>query len=270
MIPELRDRVLRHLAQILVKSGTFRRHLGDLDENFEPRFLRAAGLLRDATDAEAVFARDLANGVANDISLWVLHETRRKRGGYFVEFGAVDGIALSTTYLLEREYGWHGIVAEPNPAWHAALRNNRTAEVDFRCVFTTTGATVSFSATAAPLLSTIAAYASRDGHAGARRNHQTVQVETVSLNDLLATHAAPRDIDFVSVDTEGSEFDILSEFDFNYWNVLLFSIEHNLTDSERHLDGLMQRNGYERRYPGYPVVDAWYRRKPGARAKSGI
>ena len=26
------------------------------------------------------------------------------------------------------------------------------------------------------------------------------------------------------------------------------------------LDELMRQNGYERRYPGYPVLDAWYRR----------
>ena len=57
--------------------------------------------------------------------LWALFETDMKRGGYFVEFGATDGREISNTYLLEKDYGWQGILAEPNPVWHDALRTNR-------------------------------------------------------------------------------------------------------------------------------------------------
>ena len=47
--------------------------------------------------------------------LWVLFQSREKHGGYFVEFGACDGLSLSNTFLLEKEYGWTGILAEPAP-----------------------------------------------------------------------------------------------------------------------------------------------------------
>ena len=264
IIPILRDRVLARAARILIKSGTFRRHLAALDKALDPDFLRAAGLIRNASDEEALFARDLVSDCKSYAQLrqdlWVLHETRHKRNGYFIEFGATDGVNLSNTCLLEREFGWRGILAEPNPAWHPALRQNRTADIDLRCVFSRSGERVAFAATRHPELATIVGYESNDGHRRARQDHTVVAVETVALNDLLAQHDAPRAIDYISIDTEGSELDILEPFDFARWNVMLFSVEHNATELEQGLDRLMQRHGYGRRYPGISKFDAWYRK----------
>jgi FkbM family methyltransferase len=264
IIPALRDRVLAHAARILIKSSTFRRHLAALDETLDPDFLRAATLIRNATDDEALFVRDLVsdrNSYAQlHQDLWVLHETRHKRSGYFVEFGATDGVNLSNTCLLEREFGWHGILAEPNPAWHAALRQNRNADIDLRCVFGRSGECVAFAATRHPELATILGYESSDGHRQARQDHTVVEVEAVTLNDLLEQHAAPQEIDYISIDTEGSELDILAPFDFRRWNVMLFSVEHNATGMEQELDRLMQRHGYGRRYQDISKFDAWYRK----------
>ncbi|SRR5579871_45991 len=264
---DLRSRILRQAARILIKSGTFRRHLGAFDRDYDPDFLRAARFLRGASDAEALFVRDLVNeaGPAHANAdqhqdLWVVHESAGKRGGFFVEFGATDGIAGSNTLLLERQFGWSGILAEPNPVWHAALARNRTARIDHRCVFKSTGERVRFAATRYPALATIAEYAASDGHANARAEHDILQIETVSLNDLLLRHEAPRSIDYISVDTEGSELSILEAFDFGRWDVRLFSIEHNMTEQEQAIDRLMRRHGYERRFAGYAAIDSWYRK----------
>jgi FkbM family methyltransferase len=267
MVGELRNAVLRHAASILVKSGTFRRHLGTFDRDLDPDFLRAVSLIRGASDREAIFVRDLVNATAAAPSnadqhqdLWVLHETQRKTGGFFVEFGATDGLAGSNTLLLERKFGWRGILAEPNPVWHADLKRNRTAAVDHRCVFRRTGEHVKFAATEAAALATIDDFRTSDGHANSRANHCIMDVETVSLNDLLACHSAPRTIDYMSIDTEGSELAILEQFDFTRWDVRLFSVEHNLTAQEQAIDRLMAKHGYERRYASYSTIDGWYRK----------
>ena len=46
--------------------------------------------------------------------IFVLYTLDWKREGYFVEFGATNGIDLSNTYLLEKNFGWKGILSEPN------------------------------------------------------------------------------------------------------------------------------------------------------------
>lgn len=204
----------------------------------------------------------LAHGAASKAQIfqdiWALHQLDFKRGGFFVEFGATDGLNLSNTYLLEKSYGWTGILAEPNPVWHAALRKNRACAISTKCVAAKSGETVPFLATASPELGTMARLTPSDQHAGARQDGKTIAVETVGLNDLLRAHGAPKTIDFLSIDTEGSELEILRAFDFSAWDVRLLAVEHNGTVAERELDRLMAANGYRRVLAEMSWFDAWY------------
>ena len=86
---------------------------------------------------------------------------------------------------------------------------------------------------------------------------------SISLNDLLDKHGAPQTIDYISVDTEGSEYDILEAFDFARWNVLCFTVEHNFTPNQKRIDDLMTARGYERKFKDFSRFDAWYRKRGG-------
>ena len=136
----------------------------------------------------------------------------RKKRGFFVEFGAGDGIFLSNTLMLERHHGWTGIPAEPLTEYHESIESERRAVLDKDCVWHSTGEALNF--VAAGYLSTIKAYQFADFHGQARALGASSLVTTVSLWDLLERHRAPRTIDFLSVDTEGSEFEILNAFPF--------------------------------------------------------
>ncbi len=194
--------------------------------------------------------------------LWVLYETGSKVGGYFVEFGAADGVAHSNTLLLEREFGWAGLLAEPNPAQEAALRRNRAADIDMRCVWGLSGESVELLVTADPELSTVVAAAGEDEHTETRLlTGVPVRVETVSLNDLLTEHLSPHVIDYLSIDTEGTELAILEGFDFATRDIRLISVEHNhRPENERLLDAIMTRHGYQRRFRELSDFDAWFRK----------
>lgn len=149
--------------------------------------------------------------------LWVCFELGEKQGGYFVEYGATNGLINSNTWQLEHEFGWRGILAEPNSYWHRELSINRSVPVDHRCVSSVTGNTVTFIATDStdPESSGIADFSQGAHFAAAREAGATIEIETISLNDLLAEYDAPAVIDYMSVDTEVNEMDILEAFDFD-------------------------------------------------------
>lgn len=190
--------------------------------------------------------------------IFVLMETEFKREGYFVEFGAADGVHLSNTWLLEKEYNWTGILAEPARIWHDDLRANRSAKIDTDCVYASTGEIIEFNMTDLPELSTIAQFSSTDGHSNSRKKGDIYSVPTVSLNDLLKRYNAPYNIDYLSIDTEGSEFSILENFPFNSWEIKIVTVEHNYTSSRDRIAELMNHNGYIRKFEGFSKWDDWY------------
>ena len=109
-----------------------------------------------------------------------------------------------------------------------------------------------------PHLSTIQGYSAVDGHAAIRQDAPTVKVETVSLLDLLKEAGSPKNIDYLSIDTEGSELDILRSFDFNYYDISLISVEHNYTHQRFELHKLLANNGYVRKLVSISQWDDWY------------
>lgn len=191
--------------------------------------------------------------------LFVLNSFGFKPNGYFVEFGATDGKQFSNTFLLEKEFGWKGILAEPAKTWHAQLRKNRAKSIiDRRCVWKVSGDIIQFAETPIPELSSINHIQNQDEHVYARKDSKLYNVETVSLQNLLVTNNAPHDIDYLSIDTEGSEFEILSSFDFNTFNIKIITCEHNYTENRDKIYNLLSQNGYRRVKQEISLFDDWY------------
>jgi len=193
--------------------------------------------------------------------VWVLHETESKRNGYFVDFGATDGITINNTYLLETKYDWKGIVAEPNSVYYESLNRNRNCHISNMCVFTESNKRIPFIETEASDLSTIKGFGKNDEHAPKRVNGTIKEVETITLLDLLNKYNAPDHIDYLSVDTEGSEYAILNTFFTNNtkYSIRCVSIEHNYISRTRQmLYDLMISKGYIRKFTEISKWDDYY------------
>ena len=186
--------------------------------------------------------------------LFALAQCGFKRDGFFIEFGATDGVDLNNTHLMEKSFGWSGILAEPARGWHDDLKANRTCTVDTRCVWTTSWEKLEFTEAPRGENSGISTFVKRSR----KLRGTTYSVETISLNDLLTEHGAPDVIDYASIDTEGSEFDILNAVDFGRWRFRVMTIEHNHAPQREDIHALLTGHGYTRVLEDISRFDDWY------------
>lgn len=169
-----------------------------------------------------------------------------KELGFFIEIGASDGIYCSNTYLLEKQYNWKGICCEPIPNLFEKLVINRPNSICFsEALYNETGLTLSFDiAHNCDMLSGIAEHI--DKHKSlVDANKTSIKVQTITLLDVLNKVNAPSFIEYMSLDTEGSELEILKSFDFEKYIFGLIHVEHNFVEPRRtEINTLLLSKGY--------------------------
>lgn len=183
-----------------------------------------------------------------------------KRNGTFIEVGACDGLATSNTLLLERVYGWQGILIEPAKIWHSEIYKHRTAIIDLRCAWKTTGDKIQFIEKDDSCTSTV--LTSNDPE---DPNHKIYWVETVTLREIIKENQTIQQVDFLSIDTEGSELEVLTGFPFERFTPNFICVEHNFEESKRYqIRSLLESKGYSIFLESHSFVDDWFIFSPKA------
>ena len=173
------------------------------------------------------------------------------RDGFFVELGAQDGVRTSNTRALEERLGWRGVCVEADPLNFRVLRYQRPRCRTVRAaVGAKRGTKVSFESGGLQG----AAFGGFGGATGfARYRGQSapsgtkIEMETMTLTDVLRSARAPRQIDYLSLDVEGAEVDVLEGLDSNLYVVRAISVEHNFEETKRQrIFNLLSSRGYDR------------------------
>jgi len=195
----------------------------------------------------------------NNQEILVLGLKQFKKNGYFVEFGAGDGKKFSNTYLLEKKFYWKGILAEPSKNFLLNLKKNRNCNIENKAVYIESNKNINFNYVQnKPTLSTIDKFLNLDSHKNFRKKNIKYLVQTISLHDLLKKYNAPKNIDYVSIDTEGSEYEILKNFSFKLYNIDIITIEHNYNQLRNKIYNLLTKNNFHRIFIDYSEHDDWY------------
>lgn len=195
---------------------------------------------------------------------FALENTGYKEYGFFVDIGAADGITGSNTFILEKFYKWHGVCVDPNPVFLQSLQNVRDAHVSTLCVYSETGKILPFKFCSDE--NQFYGWNFRSGlenhldsiDYNVNKSFSTINVLTISLNDLLDLYSAPESIDYISLDTEGSEYEILKSFDFEKYNVKCFTVEHDNGENQKQIENLLLSKGYRLVNDRYTAQESWF------------
>jgi FkbM family methyltransferase len=173
----------------------------------------------------------------------------KKEGLTFLDIGAHDGVSISNTYFLEKERNWNGICVEAQPLEFQKLKSNRNCvcvnvavsdyngETDFICIEGYANMLSGISDDYNPshmnrIKNEVRTY-------GGSINNIKVPVKT--LQTILDEHNLKK-IDFCSIDTEGSEFNIIKSIDFDKTEITVFIIENNY--QEKNVEEYLVQKGY--------------------------
>ena len=171
-----------------------------------------------------------------------------KKKGVFIEIGGGNGVDLSNTYILEKKFKWKGVICEPDNRLHANILAKRKCFLETAPVTNISNKNIYFYYKGLYNSYTSSAY-----------NSSAKKVKSISLNNLIKKYQLTKNIDYISIDTEGNELDIIKKFNFNKYNVKIFTIEHNFKNNIRkNIYKIFKKNGYRRVFKYISYMDDWY------------
>ena len=158
--------------------------------------------------------------------------------GFFVELGANDGISQSNSYYFEKYRKWKGILIEPIPHNYLKCLKNRSKRTQVFC-----NACVSFDYREkfveiiySDLMSSSIGLETDinnpESHAligkqFLKRDEDNFNFGAIAnqLNNILLKANAPKQIDFLSLDVEGAEIEVLKGINHNEYRFKFICIE---------------------------------------------
>ena len=151
------------------------------------------------------------------------------RSGFFVEVGANRPQQESQTWHLE-QLGWTGVLIEPQPELAGDLCSARSAKVFAVACSSPENAGRRMKLHVAGALSAL----DRDRMAPGAQPERVIEVPARTLDDVLIEACAPRQLDFLSIDVEGHELEVLGGFDFAHWRPRLVLLEDHVGNLKKH------------------------------------
>lgn len=171
--------------------------------------------------------------------LWVL-KNYPINNGYFVDIGFHDGVTINNTYLLELN-GWTGLGVDPLPKNYEQRKNTK---IFTEAIYSKPDIELDF-----------AIHGSLSGFVDTINHHKKVltdantkltKFKTKTLEQILKLANAPNFIHYLSLDTEGSEYEILKTFPFEQYSFGCITVEHNYIRHDRFkIRKLLESVGYQ-------------------------
>ena len=173
-----------------------------------------------------------------------------KKSGIFIDIGAHNGVSHSNSYFFEKLLGWKGLCIEPIPSIFKILQTNRSCVCIQGCISNKTGKCQFLEITGPHqmLSGLIEKYDQRhlqrinNSLASAGGTKELIDVNCYMLHDITNQYDISH-VDFLSIDTEGSELDILKTINFDALPIDVICVEVNYNDVS--IKSFLESKGYK-------------------------
>jgi len=162
--------------------------------------------------------------------------------GFYVDIGASHPMKFNNTYMFYLR-GWNGINIDPNPSSKEAFDMIRSRDINYTLGIANKTAKMPFYMMDESMYSTFSKKEADESILSGKKLNGVVPVKVKKLKDVL-TKINPKHIDFMSIDTEGYDFDVLQSNDWKKYKPTVLCVEGHM-DSEKINDYLIKL-GYKR------------------------
>ena len=183
--------------------------------------------------------------------------------GRYVELGALDGLTYSNTYAFNQDMGWKGVLIEPSPTSFSSLRVNRPNEISVVhaavCKERSQLHFIDHRNAIAGLWEFSSPTFRKNFWPGVLREHGT-PVYCLPMSDILAGSGQPSPFfaDFLSLDVEGGELQVLQSLNFNVtaFGVVIVEADGTNSTKDQLVRDLLEVSGYS--YLGPIKQNDWF------------
>jgi len=186
-------------------------------------------------------------------------EFGKKNDGFFIEIGASDGLLNSNTYMFEKLMNWNGLLIESNKELIEKLKKNRPNSKIIEAFVSgkeIKGYTY-FKAKNFPEINGIEKKLGFESFYDDRE-----EVYSTNIKDIIANNNVPKKVNFMSIDIEGLEVEILENIEFEKYTFDMICVEHNFDVTKaRSIDKILKQNNYVKKYENFSKWDYFYFKK---------
>lgn len=168
---------------------------------------------------------------------------------FYVDIGANDGITVSNTAYFDMDMGWKGVCIEPHPTAFKKLEQNRPNSINLNICISNENGIVDFLSIDgySEMLSGIQKYYHPDHVNRLERelserggSKQVLKINSRTLENVLDEYNVKK-VDYLSIDTEGSEYQILNSINFDAVDIRIISTENS---GRKDIKGFLDNKGY--------------------------
>jgi FkbM family methyltransferase len=177
---------------------------------------------------EAVYVRSHYSQCGEDIVLTQLNfAIGLPERGFYIDVGAYHPFEGSNTFVLHQK-GWRGVNIDPNPHCKPLFDKYRPNDINLSCGISKTGGMMKYYMLDSASSMNTFSKENLESFEMLNQVTKTIEVETKPLSVIIKEHV-PRDatIDFLNIDAEGYEMEVLNSIEWNYKQPKIIALEQN-------------------------------------------